>query len=222
MSKDVIGLILSFAFVFLMIFLATLIQKLFKLSNEFSRKIIHIAVGNWIFIALYYFDDWYIAIIGPLAFIFINFLSYKFTIFNAMELQEKNPGTIYYPISLAVCTLLTYSQKPLLILPYLGIMAMTWGDGMAAVIGKKFPVKQIRPRKSIGGSASFFIFTVLASMIYLLVETANLSTGTIIFYALATAFIGVLIELFSPKNLDNLTVPIILGVIGFLVGVQLS
>jgi phytol kinase len=218
MNKDITGLIVSFAFVFLMIFLATLIQKLFKLSNDFSRKIIHIAVGNWIFIALYYFEDWYIAIIGPVAFILINLLSYKFTIFKAMELEEKNPGTIYYPISLAICTLLTYSQKPLLILPYLGIMAMTWGDGIAAVIGKKFPVKQIKPRKSIGGSASFFIFTLLASTLYLLVETTNLSISTIILYALATAFIGVLIELFSPKNLDNLTVPIILGVIGFLVG----
>ncbi len=38
--------ILSFAFVFLMIFIATLIQKLVKLSNEFSRKIIHVAVGH--------------------------------------------------------------------------------------------------------------------------------------------------------------------------------
>jgi len=218
MSRDIIGLILSFAFVFLMIFIATLIQKLFKTSNEFSRKIIHITVGHWIFIALYYFDDWYIAIIGPVAFILINLLSYKFTVFEAMELEEKNPGTIYYPISLAICTLLTYSQKPLLILPYLGIMAMTWGDGMAAVIGKRFPIKQIRPRKSIGGSASFFLFTLLVSIIYLFIEATNLSTGTIIFYALATAFIGVLIELFSPKNLDNLTVPIILGVIGFLVG----
>ena len=218
MSRDVIGLILSFAFVFLMIFLATLIQKLFKLSNEFSRKIVHIAVGNWIFIALFYFEDWYIAIIGPIAFILINFLSYKFTVFEAMELEEKNPGTIYYPISLAICTLLTYSQKPLLILPYLGIMAMTWGDGMAAVIGKKFPIRQIKPRKSIGGSTAFFLFTFLASIIYLFIEATNLSTGTIVLYALATAFIGVLIELFSPRNLDNLTVPIILGVIGFLAG----
>jgi phytol kinase len=136
-----------------------------------------------------------------------------------MELQEKNPGTIYYPISLAICTLLTYSQNPLLFLPYLGIMAMTWGDGLAAVIGKKIPVQQIRPRKSIGGSASFFIFTLLASFIYLLIEPTNLSTGTIILYALATAFIGVLIELYSPKNLDNLTVPIMLGLIGFFVGI---
>ncbi len=218
MSKDIIGLILSFAFVFFIIFIVTLIQKLFKLSNEFSRKIIHIAVGNWIFIALFYFEDWYIAIIGPIAFILINFLSYRFTVFKAMELEEKNPGTIYYPISLAICTLLTYLQKPMLILPFLGIMAMTWGDGMAAVVGKKFPIKQIKPGKSIGGSATFFLFTLLASVIYLFIEAANLSTATIILFSVATAFIGVLIELFSPKNLDNLTVPIILGVIGFLVG----
>jgi len=219
MSRDVIGLILSFAFVFFMIFLATVIQKLFKLSNDFSRKIIHIAVGNWIFIALYYFQDWYVAIIGPVAFILINFLSYKFTIFKAMELDEKNPGTIYYPISLAVCTLLAYSKQPILILPYLGIMAMTWGDGMAAVIGKKFPIKMIRPGKSIGGSTTFLVFTFVVSMIYLLVETNNLSMQTIVIYSLGTAAIGGVIELFSPRNLDNLTVPIILGAIGFLVGI---
>lgn len=219
MSRDIIGLILSFTFVFFMIFLATLIQRLFKLSNEFSRKIIHIAVGHWIFIALYYFEDWYIAIIGPIAFILINFLSYKFTIFKAMELDQKNPGTIYYPISLAVCTLLTYSKQPILILPYLGIMAMVWGDGMAAVIGKKFPIKMIRPGKSVGGSTTFLFFTFVVSMIYLLVETSHMSMQTIISYSLATAAIGGVIELFSPRNLDNLTVPIILGVIGFLVGV---
>lgn len=218
MNQDVLGLILSFAFVFLMIFIATLIQKLFKLSNEFSRKIIHVAVGNWIFIALYYFQDWYIAIIGPLAFILINFLSYKFTIFKAMELEEKNPGTIYYPISLAICTLFTYARQPLLILPYLGIMAMTWGDGMAAVVGKQWPIRELRPRKSLGGSAAFFIFTLAASMIYLWIEAPQFSAATIFGYALMAALIGVVIELFSPKNLDNLTVPILLGLIGFLIG----
>jgi phytol kinase len=218
MNKDVLGLILSFAFVFLMIFIATLIQKLFKLSNEFSRKIIHIAVGNWIFIALYYFQDWYIAIIGPVAFILINFLSYKFTIFKAMELEEKNPGTIYYPISLAICTVFTYARQPLLILPYLGIMAMTWGDGMAAVIGKQWPIRALRPRKSLGGSAAFFIFTLAASMIYLWIEAPQFSAATIFSYGLMAALIGVVIELFSPKNLDNLTVPILLGLIGFVIG----
>lgn len=217
MSRDILGLILSFAFVFFMILLATAIQKAFKLSSEFSRKIIHIAVGNWVFIAFYYFEDWYIAIIGPIAFILINFLSYKFTIFRAMELDEKNPGTIYYPISLAVCTLFTYSQQPILMLPYLGIMAMAWGDGMAAVIGKKYPIRLIRPGKSVGGALTFFIFTLVACSVYLVIES-KLSVGSILMYSSIAAIVGAIIEVASPKNLDNLTVPIILGIGGFLIG----
>ena len=202
-----------------MIFIATVIQKLFKLSNDFSRKIIHITVGNWIFIAIFYFTEWYYAIIGPVAFVLINLLSYKFKIFQAMELEEKNPGTIYYPISLTVCTLFTFARVPILILPFLGIMAMTWGDGMAAVIGKKLSIKQIRPGKSVGGSGSFFIFTFIASIIYLWVAGVTYGTNTIIMFSLATALLGSIIELFSPKNTDNLTVPIIIGVIGLLISI---
>ena len=216
MDRNILGVIIGFVFVFAMIFIATAIQMVFKLSNDFSRKIIHIAVGNWVFIALFYFTEWYYAIIGPVAFVLINFLSYKFKIFQAMELDEKNPGTIYYPISLTVCTLFTFSSEPFLALPFLGIMAMTWGDGMAAVIGKKFPIKQIRPGKSFGGSGAFFIFAFIASIIYLWAAGVTYSGNTIISISLATALLGSFIELFSPKNTDNLTVPIIIGMIGFL------
>ena len=219
MDRNILGVIIGFVFVFAMIFIATVIQKLFKLSNDFSRKIIHIAVGNWIFIALFYFTEWYYAIIGPLAFILINYLSYKYTIFKAMELEEKNPGTVYYSVSLTICTLLTFTRSPLLALPFLGIMAMTWGDGMAAVVGKKFHLKQLRQGKSLGGSGSFFIFAFIASIIYLWAAGATYSTNTIIFISLATALFGSFIELFSPKNTDNLTVPLIIGVIGFLINI---
>ena len=126
---------------------------------------------------------------------------------------------IYYPISLAVCTLLTYSKQPILILPYLGIMAMAWGDGMAAVVGKKMPIKIIRPGKSIGGSSTFSIFTLVSSFIYLFTQTSQISFETIFVYSLVTATIGGIVELVSSKNLDNLTVPIFLGLVGFLVGI---
>ena len=219
MDRNILGVIIGFVFVFAMIFIATAIQKLFKLSNDFSRKIIHIAVGNWVFIALFYFTEWYYAIIVPVAFILINFLSYKYTIFKAMELEEKNPGTVYYSVSLTICTLLTFYQSPLLILPFLGIMAMTWGDGMAAVVGKKFSIKQLRPDKSLGGSGAFFIFTFIAVIVYLLIYGSAFSTGTILLIALITALLGAIIELYSPKNSDNLTVPLVIGVIGFLIAI---
>ena len=217
MDRNLEGIIISFAFIFIMIFIATVIQKLLKLSNDFSRKIIHVAVGNWVFIALFYFTNWHYAIIVPATFIIINMLSYKFVIFKAMELEEKNPGTVYYAISLSICTFLTFFGSQLLILPFLGIIAMTWGDGLAAVIGKKSPIKQLRPGKSLGGTASFFIFTLIASITYLLIAGNSIELSTIIIISLITAAAGALIELYSPKNTDNLTVPLIIGIIGFLV-----
>ncbi|NOZ62633.1 MAG: hypothetical protein GXO74_13260 [Calditrichaeota bacterium] len=219
MDRNVIGVIVGFAFVFLMIFVATVIQKIFKLSNDFSRKIIHISVGNWLFFALYYFTKWEYAIIGPVVFIFLNYLSYRTNLFAAMELKEKNPGTVYYAISLTICTLLTFVPSPIRYLPFLGILAMTWGDGFAAVIGKNFPVKQIRPGKSWGGSLAFFVFAGLSAAVYLFIFQPEMAASRMSQLAIGTAFLGAVIEIFSPKNTDNLTVPIIIGVLAFVLGI---
>lgn len=221
MNQNIVGIIISYVFVFGVIILATVIQKAFKLTAEFSRKIIHIVVGNWIFIALHYFDSIYYALIGPVSFILINYLSYKFTIFKAMELAEKNPGTIYYSISLTILTLLTFSKAETYLFPYLGMMAMTWGDGVAAVVGKKFPVRKIYSTKSVGGSSAFIIFTLLASVIYLCVHHVPLEFSTMLLIAVVFAVGGSIIEIFSPQNLDNLTVPIILGISGLMLEMKL-
>ncbi len=218
MDQNTRGIIYSFVFVFAVIIVATVLQIAFKLSKDFSRKIIHVAVGNWIYFALFYFNKWYFAIIGPVSFIFLNFLSYKYNIFKAMELEEKNPGTVYYAVSLTICTLFTFSKTPPLVLPFLGIMAMTWGDGLAAVVGKKFPIRQLWHGKSLGGSLAFFIFTLGAALVYLKIFGNTFALSSIVFYSLGTAVFGFILELYSPKNSDNLTVPIILGLIGFLIG----
>ena len=65
----------------------------------------------------------------------------------------------------------------------------------------------------------FFIFTFVSSFIYLFTQTSQISFETIFVYSLVTATIGGIVELVSPKNLDNLTVPIFLGLVGFLVGI---
>lgn len=206
-----IGLILSYIFVFAIIFIATIIQKTFRLSPEVSRKIIHIGVGNWIFFVPYLFQDWTIAIIPPASFVIINYFSYKYSIFKAMELEEKNPGTVYYSISLMILTFFTFGDGKIYYFPYLGVLAMVWGDGMAAVIGKRWPIKELRAGKSLGGSLAFLIFSIFALSFYLLL----FNQFNFIILSIFT-IIGMLIELYSPKNLDNLTVPLALGVMGYL------
>ncbi len=208
------GFILSYVFVFSVIIIATVLQKLLRLTPDFSRKIIHIGVGNWAFVALYCFSDWYIAIIPPLSFVLINFLSYRYSIFKAMELDDKNPGTIYYAISLTILTGIVFYTRN--ILPYAGIVTMTWGDGMAAVIGVRYPLKTFRSGKSFGGLLAFIFFTALATGIYLYLFSSYSiakSIALISFFAL----IGALLEIKTPKRLDNLSVPLILGLFAWLI-----
>ncbi|MBN2008330.1 hypothetical protein JW960_03170 [candidate division KSB1 bacterium] len=217
MNLEIMGILLSFAFVFLLILCATIVQKMLKLSSEFSRKIIHIAVGNWVLLAYYFFSNWLMASIVPAAFIVINYLSYRYKIFKAMELDDKNPGTVYYSISLTILTVLTFYFSPVLTLPYLGIMAMVWGDGFAAVIGRKYPIKILRGVKSLGGMLAFIIFTFAASVVYLILIRPQDDVGFMLATAGTIATGGSVIELYSMKNIDNLTVPLGIGIVlGFL------
>lgn len=209
------ALVTSYIFVFAIILVATVLQIILKLTPNFSRKIVHIGVGNWIFLVPLYFTDWYVALIPPVSFILINYLSYRYTWFKAMELEEKNPGTIYYAISLTIVTLMVFSRTSLQKLPYLGIMAMVWGDGMAAVIGQQWPIKRFRSGKSWGGTLAFFIFTLAAAAIYLWVNDWP-ARGQILWLSLLIAGLGSAIELGSPKKWDNLTVPILLALVGLL------
>ncbi len=213
MNKECFGILLSFVFVFLILAIATIIQKRFRLTPEFSRKIIHIVVGNWVLFAYYFFSGWEMAVIVPASFIVINYLSYRFSIFQAMELDDKNPGTVYYSISLTLLTILTFYPAPPLRLPYLGIMAMVWGDGFAAVIGRSFPIRRLIHSKSLGGTMAFVLFTMAATIVYLIILLPEMSGGGIIKVAVTTAVFGAIIELVSPRHLDNLLVPLIIGLI---------
>ncbi|MEE4312352.1 MAG: hypothetical protein V2J62_10845 [candidate division KSB1 bacterium] len=216
MNPNILGLILSYVFVFLVILIATVFKRFTGSSSETSRKIIHVVVGNWIFIALAFFTEWYYAVIGPLSFILINYMSYRYRIFKAMELDDKNPGTIYYSLSLTILTLITFSSAKTLILPYLGMMAMAWGDGFASIIGARYPLKRIRSEKSAGGTLAFILFSFSSCLIYLIVYDIPASLYWIGQISLIFALLGAAIELFSPRNADNLSVPLILGLLGYM------
>ncbi|MBN1153493.1 hypothetical protein JXB12_01090 [candidate division KSB1 bacterium] len=216
MDSQIVAVVLSFVFVFAIIFAATLLKKYLKISEFTTRKIIHIGVGNWVICAFYLFTDWYIAIVPPITFIIVNYLSYRYTIFKAMELEEKNPGTVYYSISLTILTFFTFYWTPKLILPYLGIMAMVWGDGFAALIGRAYPIKKISENKSLGGSIAFLVMSSIACFVYLLINSGGWDISLMIKLALLFSIIGTYVELRTRRSIDNLTVPLLVGLVGVL------
>ena len=56
--NDLIGLLASYAYAFGLLFIVEAIGKALKWPVHFTRKIIHIGAGLWVWGILYYFDHW--------------------------------------------------------------------------------------------------------------------------------------------------------------------
>lgn len=212
------GLILSFVLILLIIFVSELLVKQFKLPKEESRKFVHIGVSHWWLLAMFSFTSWKWAIIAPIAFIFLNLFSWYTGLFNSMERGSRNIndlGTVYFPISLLALVLLTWHDNPILpgITPLagaVGIMAMGYGDGFAALVGtrlgkNKFTV--LGSVKSLEGSGAMFAAALIPLFLLISLGT-EMSWPAALGSAAALAALATLIEAITPQGLDNLTVPL--------------
>ncbi len=221
--QNIYGLLLSLIYIFAILGIATLFAKYSKGASETSRKIVHILVGNWVFITPFFTDLWAVLLV-PFTFIIINSLSVKYKLIPAMERNDDSLGTVYYAISLFIL-----SGAGFLIgwktLPFIGILIMAYGDGFAPITGQKWGKKKpysFAPQKSLVGSVTVafisFIVTLLVIMYYSSKENIyGLNLFTIILISFLTAIFSALIELTGVKGYDNLTLPIGSGLFATLI-----
>lgn len=214
---NILGLVLSYVLVFLVIGIATLLQKKHILGEEGARKLIHIGVSNWWILAMIFFtgdDALWFAIVPPMTFIGLNYLSYRQNIFKAMERGGSgNLGTVYFPISLLILVIVSFG---ILKQPYvggLGILILGYGDGFAAVIGKKYGKHPMIFGKSIEGSLAMFVVSFLVAAILLSIQ--GFSGWLLASFVIAA--IATFIELLTPKGLDNLSVPLLSSLLFYVI-----
>jgi phytol kinase len=209
MIQDRLALLTAFIYVFAMIGAAEGLRKWRGYSVEFTRKFIHIAVGMWAYGAVLMFERRTFAIIPPLAFVAINAFSYWRGTFKAMETGEKGQlGTIYFPISFTALIWLLWDRPHLLVA---SLMPMTWGDALAAVVGRRIGRRRYTvagSTRSLEGSAVMFLVSWVATLVPLmLLAPEPIALGAAIGAAAATALGAMIVEAVSPWGIDNLTVP---------------
>lgn len=208
------GLSLSLLYIFTILGLAALVAKYSQGASETSRKLVHILVGNWVFLTPLFHDLWAVILI-PFSFILINSLSLKYKLIKAMERNDDSLGTVYYAISLFILSgagfILGWRT-----LPYIGILTMAYGDGLAAVVGQKWGHRKpfsFAPNKTLAGSMTVFFasLVVSAAALYIFREDARQTQFTIpliLFVSFLTATVSTFIELVGHKGCDNLTLPV--------------
>ena len=207
---DIVGLALSFLFIIIVLTSGALLAKSNRFSKEFIRKFVHISVSNWWFILIATIEKVSYALVGPILFIVVNtfFVVTKLTKTIGIDDEKRNLGLIFFPLSLLILVGGSYLSYFPIWASGIGWIVMGYGDGLAALIGKKYGKISFGHNKSLLGSLIVLVVSMVTVILFNL--GYNLQPLSVNFLArtLFISIVAMLIEAFTPNGLDNFTLPI--------------
>lgn len=211
-----LGLLICFTYIFGIIGAAEALRRWRGYSSDFTRKTIHIGVGmlSWVLHQLFDNPWFFIAACG--AFIVLNLLDWKYGFFASMASSDRsNLGTVYFPLAAAAVALIFWDRPPLMVA---ALMPLTWGDGLAPVVGRLYGKRTYNVHTSIRtleGSAGFFVAGLLFTWLALWAVNGEpvLTPSRAFMPALTVTVLTTLVEAVSIWGLDNLTITAITAIV---------
>jgi phytol kinase len=188
--------------------IAESLRRFAHAQPEMVRKIVHIGTGNVILIAWWLSIPAWAGIGASVLFSLVTLLSYRITLLpDINNIGRKSLGTFFYAVSIGVLISGFWQTSPHYAV--MGVLIMTWGDGLAALIGQrwgKHPYKLWGMQKSWEGSLTMGLVSYFVSSAVLFAVQGNIWQTWLI--SLAIALIATSLEAFSKWGIDNLTVPL--------------
>ena len=213
MSYQILSVVLWLGAVLLA---AEVVARFSSLGSEVSRKMVHIGVGNVILLAWWFQIPAWVGISAAAISSVATLTSYWYPVLASVsEVGRKSWGTFFYSVSIGILIAYFWPRHA----PYyavLGILIMTWGDGLAAIIGQRFGKHGYEVwgmTKSWEGTATMALTSLVVSGAILL-SVHGLSWPTVA-VSITVAVVATGLEAFSKFGLDNLTVPLGSAFLGF-------
>jgi phytol kinase len=191
------------------VLLAETLHRRISTSLELARKVVHLGTGNVILVAWWLQLPAWVGISASVIASIIALLSYYIPFLPGINsVGRKSFGTFFYAVSIGVLIAWFW---PLQQFQYaaIGILVMTWGDGLAGLIGQKFgqhPYEIWGMKKSWEGSLTMALASYIVSSLILLAVQGNVWQTWLVPVAIALVATG--LEAFSKLGIDNLTVPL--------------
>ena len=189
-TNDIIGLVLVYGLIVAALVLSLIVEK--KLPNIDNRKVVHIGVGNFVFVWWMFTQSWVMLAFFTIPFAVILFIAmFRGNAISESKLGEltrkgHNTGLFLYAITITVLVVLFFKDGVLAMLgvtgPYnehwlaasIAIMAMTYGDGFGSVGGRRIGKHKIIHGKSLEGSIGVFCATtIMTCVMFALFEAIN-------------------------------------------------
>ncbi|GAA6618907.1 diacylglycerol/polyprenol kinase family protein [Scytonema sp. NUACC26] len=195
--------------VFFILGIAWQVNRLDNKDPEVVRKIVHIGTGNIILVAWLLSIPASVGITASIVASTATLLSYRFPILPGIDsVGRKSLGTFFYSASIGILIACFWSiQQPHYAV--LGVLVMTWGDGLAALVGQRFGKHKYTvfgKQKSLEGSLTVTAVSYLLSSSILLSVQGNIWQTWLV--SLVVALVATGLEVFSMFGIDNVTVPL--------------
>jgi dolichol kinase len=211
-QSDLVGVAAVYIYVALLIvFTEKVFSKRYPVQ---SRKFLHIMTGNIAFILPLFETREIMAFVAAGPFILFTFLMSPYSPIKSIRGKTSEAGhglgLVYYAITWTVLAYAFFDHREIIAM---GILAMSYGDGLASLIGIKYGKRKFtvfKDTKSYVGSIAMFVCTFLLLVIALLFYAVPLTTRVAV-YLLCMAGVATIVEGVTPLGLDNLSVPFVVA-----------
>lgn len=215
---DILGLVGVYGYVLAVVTLSWLLKN--KLSNP--RKLVHILTGGIVFFWWAFDSSTIMAGLAAAPFVGLLLLCTPISPFERLKnsplgnrSSEGHPyGLVMYAIS---WTVLAYFLFDDLFAASIAIAAMSFGDGMGELVGKRFGKMQYLRNRTVEGSLAVFVAT-LASVLVLnwfyfdIIGYSNVGApDMLLLFAASVAGMVTCVEAVTPGQIDNLVIPLVVG-----------
>jgi phytol kinase len=215
---DVLGLIGVYGYVACVVALSWVLRD--RVKN--SRKLVHILTGGIIF--FWWSFDSRLIMAGLAAFPFVPLLLLatpkspvgflRRSVLGTRSSEGHAYGLVMYAISWTVIAYFLFGD---LVAASIAIVAMSFGDGMGELVGRRFGRLRYMPHRTLEGSLAVFFATMLGiiviSWFYFGVVGYTGGTAPELLYPFALAVAGFVafLEAVTPGSVDNLVIPLVVA-----------
>lgn len=223
---DILGLLGVYGYVACVIVLSHLLRN--RLHN--ARKLVHILTGGIVFFWWSFDTPWVMA--GLAALPFVPILLLMTPISPVKRLRESSLGKIsagghayglvMYAISWTIIAFFLFDD---LFAASIAIAAMSFGDGMGELVGRRYGKREYVPNRTVEGSLAVLCVTLIAIIVIgwfyfsVIGYTGGSQPFSLPVFALGIAGLVTMLEAVTPGKVDNLVIPLVVGGILHMMGV---
>lgn len=191
-----------------------ILHKILRVRTEYTRKFAHSTASLLsLTFPIIYKEIHYVLVMGILFFFVLLIAQHRNLLRSINDVSRKTYGGILLPVTITGSFIVSVwlNDVKLFIIP---VLIMGVSDSLAGITGvffgsrlRKISIFKLKLNKTYLGSSVFFVTALIITIRSLHWYLGNYNSQTIV-AAIAVAAGAALMELFSSKGLDNITVPL--------------